>query len=253
MTMSKALRSIWVLGFISGCASWLPTAVPMRSIDYPGAAAPAHCLMVFLPGLGDTGARFEQRGFVSDVRAQHLSIDMVAADASLGYYANGILTERLFTDVVAPRASRGYAQIWVVGISMGGLGTFLYSRQRPSGEVYGVLALSPYLGEQQVSDAVRSEGGLSTWQAPPPVATMNASNYTSELWRWLQAVNAGREPGPQLYIGYGLQDRLARVDVLLGDDLPTAHVFTVDGEHNWDTWKVLFARFLSTDALAGCK
>jgi enterochelin esterase-like enzyme len=81
---------------------------------------------------------------------------------------------------------------------------------------------------------------------------MNAANYTSELWRRLQAVNAGREHGPQMVVGYGLQDRLAEVDVLLGDDLPKEHVFTVDGEHDWDTWQVLFARFLSTDALAGC-
>jgi pimeloyl-ACP methyl ester carboxylesterase len=247
------LMLICALGFMSACARWLPAPVPMTAIDYPSGATPARCLMVFLPGLGDTGKRFEQRNFVSRVRALHLRIDMVAANASLGYYANGILTERLFADVIAPRSSRRYEQVWLVGISMGGLGTLLYSRQRPRGEVYGVLALSPYLGDRSVSDAIRNAGGLQSWQAPPPVATMNESNYTSELWRWQQAVNAGREPGPTLYLGYGLQDRLAQVDVLLGDDLPAAHVFTIDGEHNWDTWQVLFARFLSTGALARCK
>src|SRR5262249_3963270 len=100
---------------VAGCASWLPAPVPMTAIEYPSGTAPARCLMVFLPGLGDRGERFEQRGFVSDVRAQHLSIDMVAADASLGYYAKGILTERLFTDVIAPRSSPGYEQVWLVG------------------------------------------------------------------------------------------------------------------------------------------
>jgi len=125
----------------------LPASVPMKAIDYPNGAAPARCLMVFLPGQGDTAERFEQRGFVSEVRAQDLSIDMVAADASLGYYAKGILSERLFADVVQPRSTRGYEQVWLVGISMDGLGTVLYSRQRPAGEIYGVLALSPYLGE----------------------------------------------------------------------------------------------------------
>jgi len=251
--MPKTLTFFCTWVFLSACARWLPAPVPMTAIDYPSSAAPARCLMVFLPGLGDTGKRFEQRGFVSRVRALYPRIDMVAADASLGYYANGILTERLFADVVAPRSNRRYEHVWLVGISMGGLGTLLYARQRPSGEVYGALALSPYLGEEGIGDAVRDAGGLQTWQAPPAVATMNASNYTSELWRWLQAVNAGREPGPRLYLGYGLQDRLARIDTLLGDDLPTAHVFTMAGEHNWDTWQVLFARFLSTDALAACK
>jgi pimeloyl-ACP methyl ester carboxylesterase len=225
----------------------------MKAIDYSNGATNARCLMVFLPGLGDTAEAFERRGFVSEVRAQDMSIDMVAADASLGYYAKGILTERLFTDVVQPRSGRGYEQVWLVGMSMGGLGTVLYSRQRPAGETYGVLALSPYLGEEEVSDAVRSAGGLQSWKAPPRVSAMNASNYTVELWRWLQAVSAGREPGPQLYLGYGLQDHLAQVDTLLGADLPEDRVFTIDGGHNWTTWRTLFARFLHTSALAGCK
>jgi len=251
--MSKRLLLTCASWLLAGCASWLPAPAPMKSIEYSDSAAHARCLIVFLPGLGDTAKSFEQRGFVSDVRAQELSIDMVAADASLGYYAKGILSERLFTDVVQPRASRGYEQVWLVGMSMGGLGTVLYSRQRPAGEIYGVLALSPYLGDEKVSDEVRSSGGLRSWRAPPRVVAMNGSNYTRELWRWLQAVSEAREPGPHLYLGYGLQEHLARVDTLLGAELSQERVYTIAGGHNWTTWRTLFTHFLSTDALAGCK
>jgi len=251
--MSKPLLLTCALWFLSGCASWLPAPLPMKAIDYSSSATGARCLMLFLPGLGDTAETFEQHGFVSEVRARNASIDMVAADATLGYYAKGILSERLFADVVRPRSNRGYKQVWLVGMSMGGLGTVLYSRQRAAGEIYGVLALSPYLGEEDISDDVRRAGGLQSWKAPPRVSTMNESNYTDELWRWLQAVSAGREPGPQIYLGYGLQDRLAEVDTLLGAALPQTRVFTIAGGHNWTTWHTLFARFLSTDALAGCK
>jgi pimeloyl-ACP methyl ester carboxylesterase len=224
----------------------------MKAVDFSSSAVPARCLMVFLPGRGDTAEGFEEHGFVSDVRALNMSIDIVAADATLGYYAKGILSERLYADVVQPRASRGYQQIWLVGMSMGGLGTMLYSRQRPAGEVYGVLALAPYLGDADVSEEIRSAGGLRSWKAPPRVSVMNESNYTSELWRWLQALTAQREPGPRIYLGYGLQDRLAEVDTLLGAELPQERVFTIPGGHNWTAWRVLFASFLHTDALAGC-
>src|SRR5690349_13924100 len=93
---------------LAGCASWLPAPTPMRAIDHLDARGHARCLMVFLPGRGDSPEYFAERGFVAEVRAHELAIDMVAADASLGYYAKGILSERLYTDVVQPRLSRGY-------------------------------------------------------------------------------------------------------------------------------------------------
>src|SRR5689334_25429512 len=106
--LARMLRLLYSASLVlAGCASWLPSPTPMRAIDHRDQRGHARCLMVFLPGRGDSPEYFEQRGFVAEVRARKLAIDMVAADASLGYYAKGILSERLYTDVVQPGSSRG--------------------------------------------------------------------------------------------------------------------------------------------------
>ena len=56
-----------------------------------------------------------------------------------------------------------------------------------------------------------------------------------------------------MHVGYGLQDRLAPSDALLAAVLPKEHVYTIAGGHNWKTWRMLFARFLRTSALEGCR
>ena len=245
------MRSFF-LGLITlaHCASWLPAPIPMRAVDHEHAGPRAACLMVFLPGRGDSAEDFATHGFVDDVRERGYSIDMVAVDATLGYYARGVFSERLAHDVVSARLARGYRQLWLVGNSMGGLGTLLYSRQRAPGEVSGVLALAPYLGsDSQLFDEIRQQGGLARWQAPPKAARLTEDNYDRELWRWLQAVSATREPGPQLYLGYGQEDKLARTDSLLGAALPAGHVFVRAGGHNWTTWRTLFSAFLDQGPL----
>lgn len=243
------LLSIVLLAASSGCAGLFPAPAPMKAIDWK-AEKPARCLIVFLPGRGDDAEYFETRGFVSEVQRRKLAVDMVAADAWLGYYLRGTLTPRLHLDVVRPRLYRDYQEIWLVGMSMGGLGTLLYSRQRPAFEVTGVLALAPFLGDRNLLDEIAAQGGLARWQAPPRSEPMNERNYQRELWRWLQAVTQQREPGPLLYLGYGRDDRLAAADSLLGAELPKDRVFVADGGHDWGTWLTLLRRFLDTSEFA---
>jgi len=241
---------LWIaIVWCCGCASWLPAPEPMRAVDVEIPGPRARCLMVFLPGGGNRAESFVQHGFVDEVLAHHYSIDMVAADATLGYYARGVVTERLALDVIIRRARRGYSEVWLVGPSLGGLGTLLYSRQRPSREVNGVFALAPFLGsDRAVFQQIELAGGLHQWQAPAR-SEPTASDYTWELWRWLQAVTAGREPGPDLYLAYGRSDRLADEDALLADALPRTHVFVGDGGHDWTTWRMLFHEFLDRGPL----
>jgi hypothetical protein len=52
------------------------------------------------------------------------------------------------------------------------------------------------------------------------------------------------EPGPELYLGYGSDDRLARTGTLLADALPKERVFIRPGGHDWRTWRRLFSEFL---------
>jgi pimeloyl-ACP methyl ester carboxylesterase len=240
---------------LCACASWLPAPVPMRSVEWkqPAATPRAKCLVVFLPGMGDSAEDFDHNGFVAEVTKRQLSVDMVAANATLGYYARGTFAERLAIDVVGPARARGYEQLWLIGMSMGGMGTVFYSRAHTA-EVTGVLALAPYLGEDELIDEIRAQGGLARWRAPPRVEVVNEDNYQRELWRWLQSVMRGQEPGPNIYLGYGRSDKLRRADELLAAVLPQDHTYLIDGTHDWVTWKVLLGQFLdSSDFARGCR
>lgn len=235
---------------LASCARWLPAPVPMRSIAWSGAAprtpprpaSRARCLMVFLPGLGDDASDFERNGLVAAVQRRELSVDLIAASATIGYYARGTFVSRLAADVVGPARARGYAEVWLVGNSLGGLGTVYYARAHTA-EITGVLALAPYLGEAAVIREIDDQGGLAGWQGPPR-AELTEDSYQRELWRWLQAVTRGQEPGPDLYLGFGLSDKLAFEDRLLAEALPDDHTFVIPGAHDWKTWRRLFEQFL---------
>jgi len=239
--------------FVGACGRWFPAPVPMRSVAYAQPARPASCLVVFLPGLGDAAEDFERLGFVAEVRRRALSVDMIAANATLGYYARGTFPDRLATDVIAPARARGYQQLWLIGMSMGGLGTVYYARTHAA-DVTGLLALAPYLGDRELIEEIHEHGGLASWQAPPRVEALGEDNYQREIWRWLQAVTRGQERGPRLYLGYGMSDKLARSDELLADALPEDHVFVTGGAHDWKTWKRLLGEFLDdSDFARGCR
>jgi len=238
-----------LISLASGCASWLPAPEPMLAVDAERPGPRAACLMVFLPGGGDSARSFEQHGFVQEVLRRDYSIDMVAADATLGYYTRGIFPERLARDVVRRRVLRGYKELWLVGPSMGGFGSLLYSRKAPQGEVSGVFALAPFLGAKPaIFDQIKRDGGLAAWHAPAP-RPVRERDFEWELWRWLQARASNREPGPELYLGYGNEDRLAREGSLLAAALPQERVFTGPGGHNWRTWRRLFSEFLDRGPL----
>ena len=247
--MHRRLSVFCALLFCASCASWLPAPEPMPAIDAEQPGPHAKCLLVFLPGGGDSAESFAKHGFVSDVLATRYSIDMVSANATMGYYTRGIFPDTLWRDVVRRRALRGYKELWVVGPSLGGFGSLLYSRARPAGEVSGVFALAPYLGDDRaVFEGIKRAGGLLQWRAPAASA-LNERDYPRELWRWLQAVITRRERGPALYLGYGRDDRLAETDALLAAALPREQVYIRDGGHNWQTWRVLFRDFLERGPL----
>lgn len=233
---------------LPGCSLVWRAPVPMRAIDFPAPQGPAKCLVVFLPGYGDDAEDFEKKGFVEEFRRRGLSADLVAANATIGYYSRGIIAERLSADVIAPRRARGYAQTWLIGPSMGGFGTLFYARQRPA-DVTGVLALAPYLGDKDLIEEVHKAGGLDKWPGPPPVEKMNDDNYQREMLRWLQAVTRGLEPGPILNLGFGSTDKLAHTDELLAAVLPPDHVYRTEGNHNWGPWRNLLGQFLDRGEL----
>lgn len=252
MTPRVALVAL-VGAALSACIGPMSTPTPMHSIEYANAAKPAKCLFVLLPGRGDRAETFEQRGFVDALRRPDLSIDVIATDATFGYYMRGSFLERLNSDLLGPAKARGYEEIWLLGPSMGGFGSLFYARDHAA-DITGVLAIAPFLGEKELIAEIAAAGGLKQWKAPPRVERADRDTYQQELWRWLQAATQGREPAPLIFLGYGTSDWLSEADGLLAAELPPPRVFLTEGGHEWPAWSRVLEQFLgSPDFAAHCR
>ncbi|MGA9523317.1 MAG: alpha/beta fold hydrolase [Myxococcaceae bacterium] len=242
-TLSLLLLTV-TLG--TGCLRWLPAPTPMRSMSWPAASSEPRCRLLLLPGAGDSAETFEEQAFVELIQARHPAVELVSANATMGYYYRGLLTERLQTDVVAPAERKARAPLWVLGISMGGMGALLHAHTQ-DGKVQGLILLAPYLGEKEVIEEIRNAGGLARWEPPPP-APLDGRNFSRQMWSWLKAHTSDGSTGPEILLGYGVDDRLAPAARLLAESLPLENVKTVPGEHTWSPWKVLLAHFIEHPA-----
>jgi pimeloyl-ACP methyl ester carboxylesterase len=231
---------------LAGCGKFLPAPVPMRTLVLTPAPAGNHALIVFLPGRGGTPEEFATAGFDRRLAEHGIAAEVVSPAASLGYYLRRTIDERLRADVIAPARARGVTHVWLVGISLGGLGALVYADRHP-GEVDAVLALAPYLGDNEVIDEIKAAGGLARWRPAAPVAK---DDFQRRLWLFLKRYAAGEQNLPLLCLGYGASDRFAAAHALLAAVLPPERVFTVPGHHDWPTWRALWQKFLATDLLA---
>ena len=206
------------------------------------------CLVVLLPGAADYGDAYIDEGFVKMIRDRNLSADVIAPDATIRYYLDGTVTTRLHDDLIGPAKQRGYERTWLIGISMGGFGSLFYPSQR-AGEVDGVLALAPYLGDEPMIRAIADAGGLAKW-TPPAEAPTTKDNYQAQFWRWLRETQVEGKPGPTVWLGWGTEDGLGRADGLLAQVLPKERLLSAPGKHDWPPWKQMFADFLARSPLA---
>ena len=151
----------------------------------------ARHLIAFLPGAWDVAEDFQRFGFVSQVRGRGLAADIVAVDSHVGYFNNGSIAERVRDEVVVPAREAGYRSIWLVGISLGGLGSMLYASRHPG--VDGIVALAPYLATRDVIAEVRHAGGLAAWaQTSEPAA----GDWERRLLKWLPRLSRQAPPPP---------------------------------------------------------
>ncbi len=244
--MRRATLTVWLCA--TGCLQWLPAPTPMPSVeDFLVSRGKAKCLLVLLPGAGDRAPVFHDEGIVAQIRKAGLSLDLIAADASPGYYANAVMPLRLETDIIAPARRRGYEQVWLLGISMGGFGTFHYAQQYPK-HVDGIIALSPWLGRQTTIDEILAAGGLAMWK-PPEVMPLDEDTFTPQTWGWVARVTSGAALGPPIYLGYGDTDTRVGSPRFLADVLPADRVFHAPGGHDWPTWHDLLDQVLANSAL----
>lgn len=217
-----------------------PAKVPIDSIYYKDSDdSKNRCLLVLLPGRGGSAKDFEEEGFIREVRKEGLNIDMVAVEAHLGYYANRSIVTRLKEDVIEPAKSAGYEQIWLAGISMGALGALYYTKAYPE-DIYGLILLAPYLGEQEVINEISNAGGVQKWNP----SKVDKDDWQREQWKWIKAYTSRQENAAHFYLGYGVDDRYASTHKLLAELLPKQNVLSGKGGHDWATWRPIWAELL---------
>src|ERR1700686_5005000 len=146
-SLPAALAALAFAG--AACVPVRPAAVPMatRALG-PSAEGPGRCLILFLPGRRDSFGDYGRRGFPGMAARAGVVAGYLEVDAHMGYSRAQTISQRLHEDVIEPARARGVERIWIVGISMGGLGGILYAREHPDG-ARGVIALAPFLGDEE--------------------------------------------------------------------------------------------------------
>ena len=224
---------LWA-GMLSGC---FPRGDPSQPVPTASIAAPqpARRLVVVLPGRGDDLDALRRSGIAQAVQSAWPDADVVLTGLALGYYMEGVAEQRLHDEVIAPARKRGYAQVWLVGASLGGMGALMFDRAYP-GEATGLVLLAPYLGEDAMVAHIAEAGGVARWQAPPRSAAVASGNFQQELWRHVQAVARDPASARKVWLAYGRKDGFAAANALLGAALPPGHALVREGGHDWDVW-----------------
>lgn len=205
-----------------------------------------NALLVMLPGATHKPHDFARQGFVAALRQRKLPVDTVAVDAHLGYYLERNLAERLSEDIIAPARAEGYERIWLLGISLGGMGALIHARAHPE-EIAGVVVLAPFLGVQGTIGEIVRAGGIDRWQP----GAIGPQDDERSLLAWLKAYAAEDPALPQIHLGYGTGDRFVAASEILAARLPPARIVTIAGGHDWSTWCALWEKLLDRDLFAG--
>jgi len=207
-------------------------------LHYPAPEGRSKNLLVMLPGAGMEAGDFAANGMVAAVHDRRLGVEIIAARPDLDLYLDGDVAAALHRAVIQPARAEGYARIWLLGISLGGMGALLYAAL-PEVPVDGIILLAPFLGTPGTIAEVEAAGGLQGWTAGGVATAPEA-----RMLGWLQDYLKHPQARPQLYLGFGLADRFARGHRLLAACLAEEQKFTQAGGHDWETWLALWRRVL---------
>jgi pimeloyl-ACP methyl ester carboxylesterase len=235
---------------LTGC--FATAKAPLEILKYETTPERNKNLIVFLRGMGGTlncifdgHECFEKVGFVEAVWMRGLPYDMIAPNAHFGYYNDRSLMARLKEDVILPAKAMNYEKIWLVGTSMGGLGSIMYLKEHTK-DIDGVLLLGPFLGERSLIEEIYSAGGIDQWE---PGDYDEQEDWQRMIWHWLKDYSQDGSIRPPIYLGIGKEDHFYRDQKLLASSLPPERVIEVSGKHRFSTFKRVWDIFLERQIL----
>jgi pimeloyl-ACP methyl ester carboxylesterase len=195
-------------------------------------------LVVMLPGIKDRAEQFLVAGFVGGDAVPD-AFDVLVVEPEMSDYVRGTLVERLRTQIIEPAQARGYDEIWLLGVSIGGYGSLLYAGAFPA-DIRGVVLLAPYLGGRRLPRTIAAAGGLAIW----PPGTESHPRPFVRGWRALKALTQGSDT--MVVLGFGGGDPLAETYMPLLEALPRSQIYTAAGGHEWSTWTPLWHEIKAT-------
>ena len=217
---------------LSACTFIAPAKAPMDVVVYSDPEG-SDTLVVMLPGAAQWVEEYEEQGLVSLIEQCNADISLVGAQAYFGYYRTKTIVTRLREDIILPAMASGKTNIWLLGTSMGGVGTLLYRAKHPE-EISGIMAMAPYVGdEDELTAYLNAEEDAD-------------DNKMAIIWRDLQA-SAG--DNPEIVLGYGSEDGLGFGIRWLESMLPPQRVHQQSGGHDWETWMALWPAMLESSGI----
>lgn len=244
------LRAVLMLALalgLSGCLNLGDRGAPIPTERIAGRGAPdLKTLVIVLPGRADNVEVMREFGVAEAIHAGWPEVDVLLTSATLAYYTDGQLPQRLQRQIIEPARAQGYERLILMGASMGGMGSLVSDEALP-GVFEHVVLMAPYLGRRRVMREIEAAGGIEAWQPGPKPEVVDRSNYDRELlWRQVHAYAGDPALRGRVWLAYGEEDRLARVMPLLAPALEPAQVLPRPGGHKWVVWNAaateVFAR-----------
>jgi pimeloyl-ACP methyl ester carboxylesterase len=218
----------------------------VNCLHYPAPQGNADILLIMLPGAGIAGADFAEHGMTAAVHDAGLPADIIIAHPDMGLYLEDGITDVLHREVIEPALARGYRRIWLLGISLGGMGALLYASTYQQ-YIEGIILIAPFIGTRGTTAEIARAGGLTAWTTANSAATAPEQR----LLLWLQTHLATPAQPPAIYLGYALQDRFAAAHKLLAQHLPPSRVAAAPGGHDWPSWTALWRQLLTLSPFTG--
>ena len=236
MNIESVIRTLAITTLsllIGACAAGGDVRKPIPS-EFFSAKQTSRRLVVMLPGRGDDLESMKRKRVVSIIQESWPDADVILTGLTMPFYRQGRAATRLHDEIIAPARNAGQRSIWLMGISLGGMGALLYEHDYP-GQIDGLLLLSPYLGDEVVPNAIRRAGGLKEWSPGPP-QPVSADTFQYELWRTLKNISGEPQRNQAVWLAYGSEEPFRAAIELVSPMLPAENVVMLPGHHNWTLW-----------------
>lgn len=209
-------------------------------------------LIIFLPGLYDSASKFKDENFFNIARKADIKADLVALNINVIHLARNMMIKRIETDLFQYKEENGYKNIWIVGVSLGGLNTLLFY-QKYEKDICGVILLAPYLADDTLVEEINEADGVINWQAQNLEKDDIVDERIEKLWSWLKQ----KSDFSKIYLGYGKQDSFIDSSLILKSLLNNKNVTAIKGGHDWETgqsiWQQQLASRENTGLLKPCR